>query len=497
MRVSLALCCLLALSLPALSGCPSSSPDDAGPVDRDVPVEDVGLDAAEDDAGPPPPPWPDSLPSLASVTRRDYHLARAIVHLHSPLSHDACDGEGFVDGALADEACLDHLRFAACALHMDTLWLTDHAPHVEEVSFEAAHWATRPEDDLVRDAGGAAIAAHWGCDDGHRVLVMVGSENEMMPVGLTRHPSTDPAVLADPARLGPIYDADGAEAAAVFREAGGLVLYAHTEGHSLEQIRGSSPDGIEIYNTHANVDPNIREEFLGLGRLDYAPMLLRFQNAGFHLEPDLAVLSFLSENDNALDKWDTLLAEGRTVFGTGGCDAHENTFSTLMPDGERGDSYRRMMYWHTHHLLVSGEGREAMMEALGSGRFYLTFEVFGTPVGFDFRADTALGATCEMGQHCPAGSTLRVSRPSLPPGFPSDPAPRITLRILRAADGGAVEVARGEGEELTFVADEVGVYRAEVRMVPEHARPYLGRFADELVREVPWVYSNPIDVVWP
>ncbi len=461
----------------------SVTPDDAG---------EPSLDAPAEDAGPPPPPWPDGLSPIGSVTRRDFHLARAIVHVHSPLSHDACDGEGWVDGALADEACLAHMRDAACRLHMDTLWLTDHAPHVEEPGFEAAHWATRPIDDVVRDEDGRAIAAHWGCDDGHRVLIMVGSENEMMPVGLRRPPTEDPAVLADPEQLGALYDADGPEAAATFRAAGALVLYAHTEGHSLEQLRDTVPDGIEIYNTHANVDPNIREELLGLGRLDYAPMLLRFTTAANRLEPDLSVLSFLSENHVALERWDTLLAEGMHVFGTGGCDAHENTFVTPMPDGERGDSYRRMMYWHSHHLLVRGEGRDAMMEALGHGRFALVFEVFGTPVGFDFVGVESDASVCEMGDDCAVGATLRVTRPRLPEGFPSEPAPSMRMRILRAASGGAIEVASGSDETLEHVITAPGVYRAEVLLVPEHARPYLGRYADELVREVPWVYANPI-----
>ena len=53
------------------------------------------------------------------------------------------------------------------------------------------------------------------------------------------------------------------------------------------------------------------------------------------------------------DRYHTLLAEGMHLTGTGGCDAHEDAFPGPMPDGERGDSYRRMMHWHTHHLLVS------------------------------------------------------------------------------------------------------------------------------------------------
>lgn len=297
--------------------------------------------------------------------------------------------------------------------------------------------------------------------------------------------------LGDPEALSAVYDADGPDAASTFRAAGALVFYAHTEGHPIERIRESAPDGVEIYNTHANVDPRIRAEHLGLTESDYLGMLLRFAQPASRMEPDLSLLAFWSENGNALGKWDTLLAEGMHLVGVGGCDAHENTFRQEMPDGERGDSFRRMMIWHSNHLLVDEVSYEGVMDALGRGRAYLTFEVFGTPVGFDFYADDG-GSVAEMGGQTRVGATLRLRRPSLPEGFPADPPPRITLRILRAAPAGGVEVARGEGESLEHVVGEPGAYRAEVRMVPEHARPYLGRFADALVREVVWVYSNAI-----
>jgi hypothetical protein len=409
------------------------------------------------------------------------------VHLHSPLSHDACDGAGWASGALADGPCLAHLREAVCRLSMDVIFLTDHAPHVNEVTIEQALWIAEG-DEAIRDAAGNAIAARWACPGStHRTLVMVGSENAMMPIGLTQHPAGTPAELEG------IYDSDGADAAAAFRAAGARVFYAHTESKTLEQIRASSPDGIEIYNLHANLGPDIREEFLGLEPLSYAPMLLRFTQPLHRLEPDLAILSFVSENEPSLRTWDTLLAEGMHLAGVGGCDAHENTFTMLMPDGERGDSFRRMMAWQSQHLLVDGDGREEALEAVARGRSYLTFEVFGTPVGFDFRAESGATVT-EMGDESAAGARLVLVRPTLPEGWPQASAPAIRMRILRAAAGGAVEVAAGEGETLEHVASEAGVYRAEVRMTPEHARPYLGRFADELVREVVWVYSGPIYV---
>lgn len=452
----------------------------------DIPSTDAGPpDAGPADAGTP---WPHARAPLGAETRREFQLARGIVHLHSPLSHDACDGRGWADGALADAACLAHLRDAACRLSMDVLFLTDHAPNVDTVSFEAALWMA-DGDEAIRNEDGATVAARWACPGtAHRVLVTVGSENRMMPVALERHPDVGAGTLEE------AYDADGPDAAAAFRAAGALIFYAHTESKTLEQIRASRPDGIEIYNTHANVAPNIRQESLGLDAAGFAGTLLRFSQTGSRLEPDLSILTFLSPNRPSLRTWDTLLAEGMRLTGTGGCDAHENTFTQLMPDGERGDSFRRMMVWHAQHFLVAGTDRADYVEALARGRTYVAFEVFGTPMGFDFHADLG-GEIAEMGGETAVGAVLRVTRPGLPAGFPSDPPPALSLHLLRAAEGGAVEVASGAGPTLEHVATLPGAYRVEVRMVPEHARPYLGRFADELVREVVWVYSNPIHVL--
>jgi hypothetical protein len=467
---------ILLSSLLALWGaaCGGDGPGDGGPDAPEAPVA-----------------WPHDLPAASELgALRGFTRARAIVHLHSPLSHDACDGEGWVDGRLADPACLEHLRSAACTLRMDALFLTDHAPHIEEASFAEALWASGPDDELIEDETGAAVAARWACPDGRRVLVTVGAENDLMPVGLLRHP-VDPS---DRAALAAAYDASGPEAAARFREAGALVLVAHTEGRSLASLRETAPDGIEIYNTHANIDPDIRETALGLPAFGFLDALTRFSSGGSRLEPDLSFLSFYSENGPAIDAWDTLLSEGMRLVGTGGCDAHENAFPTTMPDGERGDSYRRMMRWHTHHLLVRGTGRSDVLEALGSGRLYLAFEALGTPVGFDFHARRTDGTIIEMGGSARAGDTLRVVRPDLPDGFPREPAPSISLRILRAAPGGAIEVASGTGPSLEHELREAGAYRAEVRIVPEHARPYLGRSADALIAERVWIYANPIYV---
>lgn len=440
------------------------------------------------DAGPPPPAWPSTLPPTTELgMRRNFTIARSIIHLHSPLSHDACDGRGWVDGALGDAACLMHQRAAMCALRLDVAMLTDHAPHMNEVTLASGLWL-EDGDERVMNAAGDVTAGRIVCPDGHRVLVTVGSENTLMPLGLERH-----VIEGDVAALEAAYDMDGAAAVDAFHAAGAVVWQAHTEGRDVPTLRTLGLDGLEIYNLHANVAPDIREENLGLPPTDFVPLLLDFTRANLRLAPDLAILSFLLPNQPSLDAWDTLLSENIRVAGSGGCDAHENTFPQALPDGERADSFRRMMMWIQNHLLVDGDTPEDVDEALLAGRMYVTFEVFGTPMGFDFVAMD--GATpIEMGGDAPVGATLRVVRPSLPAGFPNDPPPNITMHLLRSTATGAVEVASGSGETLEHVTTEAGAYRVEVRMTPEHTRPYVETRADRLIHEVPWVYSNPIFV---
>ena len=476
---ALRLSALLFSALPPLLGCGGA---DAG--------ADAGATSdASADAGPALDPWPSRVPDALELgDRRGFRVARSIVHLHSPLSHDACDGAGWESGGLAAPACLEHLRSALCALHVDAAMLTDHAPHLNTIPLEVGLWMD-VGDEEVRNLTGELVASRMVCPDGHRVLVTAGSENALMPLGLERH------VLdtADPAALEVAYDASDPAAVTAFRDAGALVWIAHTEGQTLEALRAVAPDGLEIYNLHANVDPRIREADLGLDPGGFIADLLSFASSRSTLPPDLAVMTFLDENRPSLDRWDTLLAEGARPSGTGGCDAHENALPMILSDGERADSYRRMMLWISNHLLVRSVDPEAVDEALSRGRLYVTFEVFGTPMGFDFRAEAA-GAVHEMGDDAPLGATLRIVRPSLPEGFPADPAPAIRMRLLRAEAGGAVEVAASDGPELIFEALEPGAYRAEVRMIPEHMRPYLGRRADTWIREHVWVYSNPIFV---
>lgn len=215
--------------------------------------------------------------------------------------------------------------------------------------------------------------------------------------------------------------------------------------------------------------------------------------------PELGLAAFLLENETDLSTWSTLLAEGR-MTGILATDVHRNAFDGLSTDGERLDSYRRLMHWFANYVLVPpGEVDDrTLKEAIRHGRLYGSFDLFGYPIGFDFFAEA--GATrFEMGDEVPAAPapTLRLVLPTVHHLDPDGPRPAIRGRILRAAAGGTWEEVAAGDADLSYVVAAPGAYRAEVRITPEHLRPWLGLRADRYVVERPWIYANPIYVGSP
>jgi hypothetical protein len=211
-------------------------------------------------------------------------------------------------------------------------------------------------------------------------------------------------------------------------------------------------------------------------------------------------------NHDAIDKWDALLASGRDVFGFGASDAHENSLPWRMADGDRGDSYERMLPWVTNVLLVRASGdagaaggavpdAAAVEEAVRQGRFYVVLEAWGTPAGFDFRLDGPAGVA-EMGSAVPygPGQWLVVELPRVAGRAPAQPAPGVRARLYRIDGGGRTIVAESSGR-IEFAVREPGSYRVEVGVIPRHLEPWLSGAG--YVREVPWIYSNPIRVTGP
>ena len=414
-------------------------------------VADAGADAAV-----ALPPWHKDLPDAEGAMggHRGLVPARGVVHLHSPYSHDACDNQPRDEETLAvDEDCLADLRAALCANRMDYAALTDHDDSMADEDF-ATLFATRGDDELVTGDGDALLASRLACDDGRKVLLAVGGENALMPIMLDRHP---PGSIPERHE---VYDGADATAVAAYHAAGGLAWVAHTESRPIEHLRDIAPDGIELHNLHANLDPDIRVAYLGLDASGALTGIAAFADTSDDgPEPDLALLSFLEPSGPALARWTELLGDGRRVVATAGTDAHQNALPILLRDGERGDSYRRMLRWFSNVVLVADRTDPAQIEAaLAAGRAFVAFEILGTPVGFDVHASGPGDLSAEHGAQLLAsdGATQEVSVPTVWDLDASLPAPAIRARILRIDADGETEIAAGDGATLSTPLDAVG-----------------------------------------
>ncbi len=416
-----------------------------------------------------PTPWaPGQTRPSAHAERRGLKDVRGIIHAHSIYSHDACDGEPEKDG-VRDEACLADLRRGVCQSGHDFVMLTDHSDAFAQTEFPEV-LLYRPElGDALHERGGRAVASTIRCDD-REVMLLAGTETAVMAVGLEGH-------LEDRT----LYGRPEPDAIAKMHDRGAVVLLQHTEDWTVEQLATLPVDGFEMYNLHANT-------LNAAG--DVLELLLRLERGDTDLmHPDLAFLAIVNEDDRYLSRWSQTLAQGVRRATTMGTDCHRNTFQAELADGERVDSYRRMMVWFSNHLLVDGDDDLALKRALANGRLYGAFEAFGYPVGFDYFATGA-----EMGDEVPlAGAKLEVRAPTMQDLDPAVTPPEITTRLLRATTEGWAEVASGPGD-LSFTPTEAGAYRAEVRIVPRHLADAMASYRSLAAESYVWIYANPIYV---
>ena len=436
---------------------------------------------------PLPAPWDPGQPDIAGCQTRGVRDYRAIVHLHSPHSHDACDGDPQPGGVL-DEACLADLRAALCVTRIDVAFLTDHPAHAEGASL-AEMVLTRGADEPVVDGQGRTVANWIVCPDGqHRVLLIPGVESSsMMPLGIAEH--------APPGT----YGTSTPDSFKTIRDGGALAWVAHTESRSVDELATLGLHGLEFYQLHANLDPEIREQHLGLEGAGFLTDTLPFFFAGDGqgAEPDLAPLGFLVPNEPSIVAFEALGQLQRLTLSAG-TDAHQNVLASKASDGERIDSYRRMIRWFNNRLRIDGPLTvDSAKAALAAGRNHIVFESLGTPQGFDLYARLG-GQITEMGAEVALapGLELVAVLPALDPRSPrSDLAPLVRGVLLRA-HGGAREVIAewSEGERVVPVPGP-GVYRLEVWLTPRHLAPYLGDYQEPYIsRELPWIYSGALFV---
>ena len=430
------------------------------------------------------PRWSDDTPDLADVDVRGARPYRMIAHLHSPHSHDACDGEPQPGGVL-EESCLSELKAGLCATRIDVAFLSDHRTHSNEAETFEDLLVLRGDDIPIYDDAGNAVANSVDCGmaDGRRVLLLPGVEADpLMPFGTTQ-------------RTPDLYSDATPENVAALKEAGAIAWVAHAESKDPEAFLDVPIDGLELYQLHANLAPDLRE-LLGLdpfGFLGELGPFLTERDGRASPEPDLAVLGFATVNDPAARFLETVGAV-RPLGITGGSDSHRNVLPTPTWDGERIDSYRRSFRWMLNHLYLDGElTPESAKAALRGGRNLVVFESIGTPLGFDFHTT---GTALELGEEGPAvGAVLHVRPPTLDPRSPRDTtAPDVRTVLYRAHEGERTVVAEVLGDTaIDITAPGPGVYRVEVWITPRHLGPYLGDWVAEYTTvEVPWVQSGGI-----
>jgi hypothetical protein len=415
---------------------------------------------------------------------------RGLIHAHSVYSHDACDNKPVDANGNRDQTCFNDFRRDLCTSQHDFVMLTDHNTAFSTTEYPDSLLYRPDLGDVLVQRNGKPTASRAGCPDGHSSLILAGTESNLMPVGLEEHVDADQTTRSN------IYGANTADSANAERAKGAVVLVAHTENWTVDQLTTLPLDGFEMYNVHANT------LFTTYGKNAVLTMLghLYDMDGGLPNNPNIVFLSIFWEDPRYIDTWGTVLSKGFKRVTTMGSDCHRNALPQLLSDGERIDSYRRVMGWFSNHLLVKPNADGAyddlnLKEALRSGRLYGAFEVMGFPVGFDYRAE-ANGTVSEMGQEVSLADApvLRVAKPSVQNLDKAATPPALTMRILRAVDNGFEEVAKGDGD-LSFTPTLPGAYRAEVRIVPLHLRQEMGVVADEwLAHDYVWIYGNPIYV---
>ncbi len=552
-RITLLFHFLCAVLLASSGGCGSSDSaktSTASDVVADSSKPDDGASADAPDAATTTASGAPILPPGAPLpTERGWQWGRTVVHIHSAFSHDACDGEIDKTGK-ANPECLQQFRDALCASTLDVAFVTDHPAHMGEFPFEKLLNYRADLGDKLLGPAGAPRANLIQCPatkevPAHPLLVTVGFEaTHLMPVGLQRHISPtelEGGDLSDEVSLTTVL----ARVAAA-KEAGALIVNAHSEKTeiSAKRLVDAGIDAMEIYNIHANFLTVIGGEG-GKPKLGKVFELEHFLGPKESSPwPDLVLMIMLDmQPEAAFTKWHEVLA-AKHVTALVGNDVHRNVkleaycgpggqFEGLckpfadkyphlvkllteggipqMADGDRLDSYKRMLRQISDRVLVSaGTTDEARVgvfqDALRGGRNWVVFDLLGEPDHFDLVAKSG-GKWVEIGGTAKVGDELWIRTPqrAFPATWmpwqeadtrnPADPVEIRTLLWRTTADGKPAEVLqeyKGFAQSATYKMTQPGRYHLEVRMIPRHLRPWLkalGQYADIEQR---WVVGNPI-----
>jgi hypothetical protein len=423
---------------------------------------------------------------------RDWKVARAIIHAHNIYSHDACDGKPWYDPAdptkecdpwvndpkcVPDEQCVKDMRDGICKDAIDAFFLSDHGGTLADENTFDKLYIQRGDDKWVTE-GGIHTGSQVACANGNRPILMVGSENNYMPIGFVKHPAGDAAARHT------FYGREDNDAMSYFNgDAEGIAAQMHSEEQPVDHLRGSVLKAMEIYNFHVSILGNIAK-------------IAEFVTSPDTMPPtDFAFMALYEPLMSQLTKWySTVYARDITAFM--GTDIHRNVAPNLLPDGERFDSYRRFIRWFSNYLLVKEFAPSAFKDAVKKGRVFVVAEGIGSPTGFDFYAETA-GGIVEAGTTVAASASPKlVGKKPTVYGYNEDPK-NIKLVLKKIGDGTA-EVVKEYTADFKAEGLAAGVYYLEAHLTPEYMRPFFGvkykKYANEYIHDFTWIYSNAIRI---
>ncbi len=362
--------------------------------------------------------------------------------------------------------------------------------HDSEVPFEEILQVLKDTDrdfiamsDHCLEGGIADYGAQWrGLYDGKLFIPGYEMRRGFMPWGL------DSDVVLDCSK-------DPKELAEEIEFLGGLLFIAHPEEERdwhLPQIRG-----MEIYNTHADTKD---EELTAL-----APDILM----NFRKYPEQTIRLIFDRNTEMLAHWDQMNMT-RDIVGIAANDCHQNVgvygvymdngnimiyeasgkrqeeynlnfftrtllrlFAGPLTPGEEAfriqlDPYDLMIRYVSTYALASELTEEAILDAFAEGRVYIGFDMIADSSGFIFMAHNSQQQAV-MGENImlTPDTRLIVASPH-----------RCRVTILRHGE----EVYFDEGVIVDWQPTAPGKYRVEAEL-------------DILGEWVPWVYTNPIEVL--
>ncbi len=175
----------------------------------------------------------------------------------------------------------------------------------------------------------------------------------------------------------------------------------------------------------------------------------------------------------------------------------------ILSDGDRMDSYARSFRWFTNRAIVTKDDPQEVRAAIGKGRSYSIFELFGWSDSFDFHL--VHGETqVEMGTETSyeEGMTIRLMSPRLidAPWWPQQTLDLelavVRTRLIRSTLDGAETVLEWTGQEVwqDYTVPGPGAYRVQVDVIPHHLVPLLAGVEHLSEKEFPYIYSNAIFV---